>query len=503
MGAGIQRHPRFRTSVPIGLVTPSGDVEEFTLEDISLGGLFVRTLLPAPAGSFVRMRLPLQDGELSLMGRVVHVIDDRSAQAKARARGMGVQFDGLAPDTERRLAAFVGGLVNEQRRRRDDESAPRFIDDDRVHVPADRATLARLWTAGMERGLLTVLKGAAGQRARGGLRVAVGIGPLRFTADVVVVDDTAAGLRFVDLRGAGRTAIASFIAGDITSLDFEPTLDEIPPVVVPAQVDIRPVLADARRLLAHLETDDLYGALGVDEAAPEDVLLARVRALSSSFAGARGHATPPQRARLDAAVNQLLALEGTMCGPPIVVGALIDETVRAQVEELVAEADFLASAGQPIEAQQALLEARGLAPDKSGVHRRLAQLDDSLRDNAAALLDGVEQLRREEIIARARAVNHASTSRTVLLRAMRLLASAGAHDDMLAVAQHLADLDASDELPLFAMMQVNERLERFADALRAGEALLRLRPDDYALQDRVNALAEIARRSTRERGPRL
>ena len=147
-----------------------------------------------------------------------------------------------------------------------------------------------------------------------------------------------------------------------------------------------------------------------------------------------------------------------------------------------------------MEAHKALLEAKGIAPDSSGVHRRLARLDVEMRDHAERLLDGAEQLRREELIARARAVNHASTSRTVLLRAMRMLANAGAHDDMLAVAQHLADLDATDELPLFAMMQVNERLERYADALRAGEALLRLRPDDYALQDRIAALAEIARR---------
>lgn len=497
MGTGIQKHPRFRTSVPIGLVTPSGDVEEFTLEDISLGGLFVRTLVPAPAGSFVRLRLPLGDGALSLMGRVVHVIaDDTAARSKTRARGMGVQFDGLAPDTERRLAQFVGGLVNEQRRRRDVDGKPRFIDENRVHVPADRATLARLWTAGLERGLLTALTAHARGNVRGGMQVAVGIGPLRFTAEVVVVDQDAAGLRFVDLRGAGRTAIAAFIAGQ------GETLAEIRPAALTPPsgsdhdvVDIRPVLAEARRLLAHLETDDLYGALSLDDGAAETQLLARVRTLSSSFAAARPHATPPQRARLDAALHQLLALEGTMCGPPIVVGALIEESVRAQLEELVAEADFLASAGQPLEAHEALVEAKHIAPDSSGVHRRLARLDVEMRDNAEALLDGAEQLRREELIARARAVNHASTSRTVLLRAMRMLANAGAHDDMLAVAQHLADLDATDELPLFAMMQVNERIERFADALRAGEALLRLRPDDYALQDRIAALAEIARRS--------
>lgn len=292
MGDGVQKHPRYRIQVPIGVVSPSGDVEEFTVVDISLGGVFVKTLLPAPPGSFVRLRLPVGAGqELSLMGRVVHIIDDVAARHTAHAKGMGVQFDGLSPDTQRRLETFVNGFVD-------------------------------------------------------------GVGP-----------------------------------------------------------------------------------------------------------------------------------------PPVIVGDLIEEVVSQEVQSLMSEADFLSRAGQPAEAKRALLYAQGIKPDSSGVHRRLASLD----QRACELLDDAEHLRREQQVERARNAARVSDSRAVLLRAMRMLAGAGAHEDMLEVAQRLVDLDAGDELPLFALLQVNERLQRWAAAAHAGELLLRLRPDDLGLQDRVARLERLAR----------
>lgn len=418
---GVQQHPRYRVSVPVGLVTPSGDIEVLALEDISLGGMFIRTLLPAPAGTAVRLRLPLdRDDALSLHGRVVHVIDETVSRAKARAPGMGVQFDGLSSDTARSLARFVDALVALQR-------------EDRL------------------------------------------------------------------ARDAAPTVWA-----------------------VPQRHELAAVVGEAARLLACVGTKDAYGALALSPAATDEEVATRVSELALVFSPPHPDASPAEHALLEGAVRAVAALALTLL-PPTIVGEPIepalsdvfapflspepppgsvaprapdpsDDVLREELTELIAEAEFLASAGRPEEAQATLLDARGLAPDHTGVQRRLASLADTMdAAHANALLDGAERLPRDQRVSRALKASRVSSSRPVLLRAMRMLASAGALNDMLAVAEHLADLLPDDELPLFAILQVNERARRWPAAARAGEALLRLRPDDLALHERVTALAAAAR----------
>jgi hypothetical protein len=110
--AVAQQHPRFAATIPVGIVTDQGDVVVHDLVDISMGGVFVRTPTPAAPGSCVRLRLLV--GEVAaivpVMGRVVHVIDQQTGKETARAPGMGVMFDGLAPEAEGRLRRFVDGL---------------------------------------------------------------------------------------------------------------------------------------------------------------------------------------------------------------------------------------------------------------------------------------------------------------------------------------------------------------------------------------------------------
>src|SRR5688572_13568315 len=88
--AAIQKHPRFRVTLPVDIVRESGEVEQRAIEDISLGGLFIRTPAPVPPGSFVRMHLALAQTApaVPLMGRVVHVIDDAASVQKRREPGM-------------------------------------------------------------------------------------------------------------------------------------------------------------------------------------------------------------------------------------------------------------------------------------------------------------------------------------------------------------------------------------------------------------------------------
>lgn len=114
----VQKHPRFRVSAPVDVVADDGHVLQLRLDDVSLGGVYIATKSPPAPGSFVRMRLPVGDDAqlLSVMGRVVHVLDERASSAKHRLPGMGVQFDGLAPDVEGALRRFVDALVARDRR---------------------------------------------------------------------------------------------------------------------------------------------------------------------------------------------------------------------------------------------------------------------------------------------------------------------------------------------------------------------------------------------------
>jgi hypothetical protein len=144
----VQQHPRHRVSVQLPVVAANGDVQMLRTEDVSLGGIFIRTRSPHHPGSIVQIHLPREGAArgVPIMGRVVHVIDERAAMTKARAPGMGVQFDGLAPDAEAALRALVETLMEEKRRR--------HVRHQRVSPPGVRNVLAaaRGMVARIERG---------------------------------------------------------------------------------------------------------------------------------------------------------------------------------------------------------------------------------------------------------------------------------------------------------------------------------------------------------------
>jgi Tfp pilus assembly protein PilZ len=161
----VQQHPRHRLSVSVGLVAASGDVQLLRTDDLSLGGVYIRTRKPAPPGSLVRLRLPVAGSPhgLPLLGRVVHVIDERSAITKARPPGMGVQFDGLAPDAEAALRGLVDTLLAEKKRR---------------HARADRPTPPVL------RNVLAAARGMHDRIQRGDLYGAIGLATSATADDV-------------------------------------------------------------------------------------------------------------------------------------------------------------------------------------------------------------------------------------------------------------------------------------------------------------------------------
>lgn len=76
--------------------------------NINEGGIFVETASPHPAGTPVTLQfsLPGSDEPLQVHGRVVRESDGSSHEA----RGMGIEFDGLAQRDRQRIDRLVRQL---------------------------------------------------------------------------------------------------------------------------------------------------------------------------------------------------------------------------------------------------------------------------------------------------------------------------------------------------------------------------------------------------------
>jgi PilZ domain len=103
-----RRHPRVKA--PAGmLVGWQVGTQRYVsrLENIALGGLFIRTPNPPPADSLVKVivSLPLGTGEVQARGVVRRV---------APSRGMGVEFTAMNPEDRGRLTGLLKPLLEQQ-----------------------------------------------------------------------------------------------------------------------------------------------------------------------------------------------------------------------------------------------------------------------------------------------------------------------------------------------------------------------------------------------------
>ena len=83
---------------------------ECSIENISVGGLFLRTTSTMPIGMPVHVDLTKPGYELQLSGRVVSVVTEAEAERQDIAPGVGIEFDPLPPGTEKRLHALLREL---------------------------------------------------------------------------------------------------------------------------------------------------------------------------------------------------------------------------------------------------------------------------------------------------------------------------------------------------------------------------------------------------------
>ena len=89
--------------IPIAIVVRYSDHEEQVAvmsRDLSLGGLFLGTVTPAPTATILdlRLHLPAPHGEVRARGKVMHCL---------QGIGMGVEFAGFDGDGEPRLRRYL------------------------------------------------------------------------------------------------------------------------------------------------------------------------------------------------------------------------------------------------------------------------------------------------------------------------------------------------------------------------------------------------------------
>lgn len=104
-----RRQPRVQVQMAITVMEASGD-KVLRATDINKRGFFIKTDAPKPVRRLVRMRVPMGDEELQVLGMVVHRIVPYTARERGIDPGMGVQLYGLGPLAKERWDAWVDEL---------------------------------------------------------------------------------------------------------------------------------------------------------------------------------------------------------------------------------------------------------------------------------------------------------------------------------------------------------------------------------------------------------
>ncbi len=101
-----RRHTRVEAKVSGHVKTGDGH-GACEIENISAGGLFMRTNAPLPVGLAITIELRSAKDSLQLGGRVVSVVTPEDAERNFSSPGVGVAFDVLPSETEKKLRALL------------------------------------------------------------------------------------------------------------------------------------------------------------------------------------------------------------------------------------------------------------------------------------------------------------------------------------------------------------------------------------------------------------
>ena len=104
MSAERRAHPRFKVSVPVDIYPEDSETPiHGSTSDLSLGGCYVESLFPFPAGTPLELKLQLDD-TLLILGKAV-TCDPQV--------GNGISFDRMLPEDRNHLRAFLESVANE------------------------------------------------------------------------------------------------------------------------------------------------------------------------------------------------------------------------------------------------------------------------------------------------------------------------------------------------------------------------------------------------------
>ena len=385
----VQQHPRYPVPQAARIVTVGGDVEELTLEDVSLGGAFVRTESPYPPGVALTLQFVVDATPLSLAAEVAHVVTPAMATVVGHAPGMGVRFQRMSAQDAELVRAFVDGAARAQLKN---------VADDAIDAMAGRVQ-----------------------------NVAVNVAENVAVNVAENVDESVDDSKRADSAEAARSSERA-----------------------------------TRAAAAHGAVDDVVVA-----PPPRAPPLPRTPSRP-----AMGVAPPPQ--------------------PP----ARPDPAIEAKVEALIGDADAAEAANDLVTTLRLLDAALALMPGNDDVRSRATLLRrERAPRHAAQLLDDAMRGRAPKAAAEmVREAVRLSTDRTVLARAVELLVTLGERDDAVRAAHYLVAHYPDDQTTLSFLLEAHVSAGRFADAMPYGEQLVRLNPSDVSLRERVQKVAQAARR---------
>lgn len=512
----VQKHPRFKVDAEVEVVAssiPQGT--RLPLDNISLGGVFVKTNRPPPPGTPVKVRVSAGVGTIVAIGKVVHVVDPARAEVLKTAAGMGLQFQEMAPEARVALARFVDGLAEQALRRAGALlKAPeaRFLTASTVEVRVDDALAARrLWQEHLSRSGLFARGASPAMRAQVVVQISGPGGKLVVRGEVVAVVSGGAGLQLLDFDGDARAVFVDFMEGRTRSLapaGMSATTTAVPTALVtPA---MQAALSAARVLFDGLGKNDPKAALGLPRGAPPEVEDARIAELKRTFESARGGASPTQLARVEHALKAVVKLDrhlqleralhrreaeivrrpsGT---PQIDVAQEVTTLLRRAVEE--EQRQDLAGARKSLE------RAVQLSPYDLDARKALARVSTLLdeakaEDDLSAAEVYCEHASMKEQ-AKALAVNAVglSAQRIVRARALKVLLKIEASNEAFSLAQELLASAPDDEVALLALLILYERKGHITLAARTAARLCELRPHDKEMKARLKRLRALAPR---------
>jgi PilZ domain len=114
-GTERRRQPRFETSLPVEVRSAQGAPIRAQLSDISLGGIYVNTLVPLPVHAGVTVLIWLGDHKLMLNGKV---------RTSVPGVGCGIEFGDLSAEDSSRLTEYLNTCTPAEDKRTAETTAP-------------------------------------------------------------------------------------------------------------------------------------------------------------------------------------------------------------------------------------------------------------------------------------------------------------------------------------------------------------------------------------------